>query len=213
MSPAATRLPVEFVDPLDSGALPFRNLRTSADLSDKRRGSVALLFTGAHPGEGTSTIAANHALVAGAAGRSTLLIDANLWWPALHQRLGTERRPGLADVAAGAVSLEEAIRATLISGIQVSFLPAGSPVRGTVDVLGSRSVADMIDEACRIFDTVVIDSSPVLAVTDAAVLAAHPEVDTIVVVERGQRRKRVTGTVAQLRRVGANVVGLVVNIG
>ena len=200
-----------FVDAKDRDAVPFRNLLTSVDLSVARRGSVALLFTGSHSGDGTSTVASNQALVSSAVGRSTLLIDANLYRPGLHQRLGMESRPGLSDVAAHVISLEDAIRTTTVGGVPVSFLPAGLPGQGTSDVLSSRATAELISDACRLYDTVIIDSSPVLTMNDAAVVAAHPEVDTVVVVARHQRRKRVTATVSQLRRAGANIIGLAIN--
>lgn len=213
MSRTALRAAPGFVNPTDRNAIPLRNLRTTAELIAGRRGAAALLFTATHPGEGTTTIASNHALLAAEAGRSTLLIDANLWRPALHTRLHTDRRPGLADVAAGLTSLENAIRPVAIGSLELHFVAAGPPVHGTVDVVGSQSVSDLISDACRMFDTVVIDSPPVLALTDAAVMSAHPEVDTIVVIGHRQRRKRVTQTVTQLRRAGANMIGLAVNSG
>lgn len=213
MSAAGVRPTPSFLSATDTNALAFRNLQRATDLAVTRRGSVAILFTGSHPGDGTSTVSANHALLTSAAGSRTLLIDANLSRPGLHRRVGTEPAPGLVDVAAGVIALEDAIQTVVVDEIAMPFLPAGSPVRGTVDVLSSQSTADLLTDACRMFDTVVIDSSPVLVVSDASVVAAHPEVDTVVVVAHRQRRKRVNGTVAQLRRVGANVIGLVVNSG
>ena len=213
MSATALRAAAGFVDTTQRDAVPLRNLRTTVDLLASRRGGVALLFTATQAGEGTTTIASNHALLAGDAGRSTLLIDANLSRPALHTRLRMERRPGLADVAAGLVSLAEAVRPVMVGSVELHFLAAGPAVHGSVDVVGSRSVADLLTDACRTYDTVVIDSPPILTVSDAAVLGAHPDVDTVVVVGHRQRRKRVTQTLTHLRRAGANVVGLAVNSG
>jgi tyrosine-protein kinase Etk/Wzc len=213
MTRTALRPSQGFVDTTDANAVALRNLRTTADLVAGRRGGVALMFTSPNPGEGTSTIASNHALLASDAGRSTLLIDANLSRPALHTRLRAERRPGLTEIAAGLVSLERAVRPVKVGSVELDFLPAGAAVHGSVDVIGSQSVTDLVTDACRSYDTVVIDSPPVLALTDAAVLAAHPEVDTIVVVGHRQRRKRATQTIRQLRRAGANIIGVAVNSG
>lgn len=215
MSPtfAPTRRSTGFVNPTEPSSVPFRSLRTAVDLGAQRDGSTALLFTSTHPGEGTSTIASNHALLASSTGRSTLLIDANLTRPALHTRLGEDRRPGLVDVAAGSIGFEEAIRSTSVGQIELNLLTAGSDVHGTVDVLSSEGTADLLSMACRLFDVVVIDTPPILALPDAAVLSAHREVDTIVVVGHRQRRSRASRTITELRRAGANVIGVVVNSG
>lgn len=215
MTPTLTpsRRSVGFVTPTEPSSVPFRSLRTAVDLSVQRRRSTALLFTSTHLGEGTSTIASNHALLASSTGRSTLLIDANLSRPVLHARLGEDRRPGLVDVAAGDIGFEEAIRHTSVGQLELSLLPAGSNVHGTVDVLSSEGTADLLSTACELFDVVVIDTPPVLALPDAAVLSAHREVDTVVVVGHRQRRIRAERTITELRRAGANVIGLVVNKG
>lgn len=213
MSRTALRAAPGFMNTSDRNAVSLRNLRTTAELVAGRRGGAALLFTSPTTGEGATTIASNHALLAAEAGRSTLVIDANLWRPALHTRFATDRRPGLADVAAGLSSFEDALRPVAIGSLELHFLAAGPPVHGTVDVVGSQSISDLISDACRTFDTVVIDSPPVLTMTDAAVLSAHAEVDTILVIGHRQRRKRATQTVTQLRRAGANVIGLAVNSG
>jgi capsular exopolysaccharide synthesis family protein len=213
MSPAfaPSRRSAGFVNPTEPSSVPFRSLRTAVDLGTKRDGGTALMFTSTHPREGTSTMASNHALLASSTGRSTLLIDANLSRPVLHTRLGEDRRPGLVDVAAGGIGFEEAIRRTSVGQVELNLLPAGSPVHGTVDVLSSEGTADILSAACRLFDLVIIDTPPILTLPDAAVVSAHREVDTVVVVGRRQRRSRATRTITELRRAGANVIGVVVN--
>jgi capsular exopolysaccharide synthesis family protein len=208
------RLPRSFVQPADPGAVSFRGLRTAVDLGGaRRRGTTALLFTGAHPGEGTSTVAANHALLTSTTGRSTLLIDAHLARPVLHARFGESRQPGLADVAAGELSLVEAIRHTSVGQVEISLLTAGAEDAGGLDVLGAGAGEDIITQACARFDVVVIDAPPILTTPDAALLGAHPEVDTVVVVSDGQRGTRASRAVTELRRTGASVIGVVVNAG
>lgn len=202
-----------FVSAAQNGATAFGTLRRAAETAVSRRASGALLFTGTHPGDGTSTVAGNYAAMSSAAGISTLLIDASLLRPALHARLHVEPRPGLIDVVAGVAVLDDAIVTTTLGGSELSFLPAGGVVRGATGSLGSQAGVDLISDVCGLFEAVVIDSPPVLAVSDAAVLAAHSEVDTIVVVAHRQRRKRLTKTVTELRRAGGNVIGLAVNTG
>jgi capsular exopolysaccharide synthesis family protein len=200
-----------FVDLDGPGATALRRLRASIGLEVGRRGDTAVLFTATHPGEGASTLASNYALLTSAAGQSTLLIDANLGSPSLHQLLGEDPRPGLVDVIVGDVAFEEGIRQARVGDVELSFMPAGSPVRGSADVLNSDSAADLLATACSIYETVIIDSPPVLAAPDAAILGARPQVDTVVVVDRHQRRRRAIRTITELRRAGANILGVVVN--
>ena len=197
----------------DPDAAAFRTLRAAADLERARRGASAVLFAAAASGDGTSTIAANHALMAAAARRSTLLIDANLGRPTLHQRLRVELSPGLVDVVLGDVTLDQAVRHTTTGRVELHVLPAGSPVQGWADLLSAGDVTDVLAQATASYDTIVIDAPPVLTAPDAALLSAVPEVDTVVVVRYDQRRQRVVDAIKQLRRSGGNIIGVAVNTG
>jgi tyrosine-protein kinase Etk/Wzc len=201
------------VDPADPSAGALQGLRAEINLQVRPSSGAALLFTGVHAGDGTTTIASNYALSASAAGYSTLLIDANQAKPALHERLALERDPGLTDVVAGGIAFDDAVQLTTVGDVELALLPAGSPSFWTADVLGSEATSELIAAACDAFAVVVIDSPAVRAAPDAAVLSALPQVATVVVVRRHQRRRRTSDAVTQLRRAGANLVGFVVNDG
>lgn len=198
------------VDPTESSAEPFRTLRVSLELRpDSRRGNI-ILFTSAEPGEGKSTIAANYALFSAINERRVLLIDADLRNPTQHEIFSLPRLPGLTevivargDIGASATPIEWAPGLTVIT--------AGRSVPRAGDITGSHTVRELLTHVGADYDTVVIDTPPVLAAADAAHLAAHPAADVAFVVTGTQRSRKVSRALAKLALVNANVLGFVLN--
>jgi capsular exopolysaccharide synthesis family protein len=185
-------------------------LRVAADLDPARREQTALVFTGPVAGEGTTTLASSYALSVAAAGRRVLLIDGDLHTAGLTDRFGWPRTPGLTDVLTGDADRGSVVRPYEHQGAVVDVVPAGSPLSGAADVLRSEALADLVDVWTQTYDLVVIDAPPVLTYPDARALSTL-RMDTVVVVQKNQQRKRVTNTLTELQRAGGNVIGLVVN--
>jgi capsular exopolysaccharide synthesis family protein len=197
------------VDPSHPSAEPFRGLRLALELRhESRRGNV-VVFTSANPGEGKSTIAANYALVSALNQQSVLLVDGDLRHPALHDTFRVPRTPGVVDVLGGE-PLANAVRHVRSLG-QLEFLPAGQHVPGVGDLMSSKRMHDFVESAASQFALVVIDTPPVLSVSDAATVATRSDADVVLVVDRSSRRRAVTRALRELELVGANVVGLVLN--
>lgn len=200
------------ITPTESTAEPFRTLRVSLEMRPEvRRGNV-LLVTSSEPGEGKSTVAANYAFASAASKRRVLLLDADLRHPTQHEIFGLPRSPGLTEVIGGRLDRTAAPAAnniTMKPGLQV--ITAGRPIPRAGDIMGSNLVRDLISWASATYDTVVVDSPPVLAAADAANLAAHPAVDVAFVVASTQRSRRVDRGLAKLTLVNANVLGFVLN--
>jgi capsular exopolysaccharide synthesis family protein len=197
------------VDPSQPSAEPFRGLRLALDLRrDSRRGNI-VVFTSANPGEGKSTIAANYALVAALNQERVLLIDGDLRHPALHETFRVSRAPGVVDVLGGE-PLATAMRRVRSLG-QLDLLPAGRSVPGVGDLMSSKRMHDFVESAAASYGLVVIDTPPVLAVSDAASVATRADADVVLVVDRSSRRRAVTRALRELELVGANVVGIVLN--
>ena len=197
------------VEPSQPSAEPFRGLRLTLELrGESRRGNV-VVFTSANPGEGKSTIAANYALVAALNQQRVLLVDADVRNPSLHETFHVSRSPGLVDVLAGDIPPSETHRVRSLG--QLELLTAGRSVPGIGDLMSSKRMHAFVEAASSAYGLVVIDTPPVLSVSDAASIAARTDADVVLVVDRRSRRRAVVRALRELDLVGANVVGFVVN--
>lgn len=190
------------------GAEAFRILRTNVRYVRDGIGAREIVVTSPGPREGKSLTAANLAVAFAQQGIRTVLVDADMRRSVQHLQFGLPREPGLSDVLAGGAELD-AVRATETPGLAV--LPAGAPVPNPAELLGSRRLAELFAELRDRFEAIVIDSPPMLAVTDASVLGRNAEGVVLVVRAEQTDRDAVLHALAQLRQVGATVLGLVVN--
>jgi len=186
-----------------------RTLRNSILLSDVDRRMRSLLVTSASPSEGKSTTAAHLALTHAEQGRRTLLIDGDLRRPSVHRRFNIPANRGLSNV----LTAECAWRELLVSPELVPdlhILPAGPPSRRASDLIG-RGLEEVLTEATQEYDLVVLDAPPLLGFAEPLQMATI--VDGVVVVTRaGQTSRKAVGSVlTTLRRLRANVLGVVLN--
>jgi len=188
----------------------FRTLRSSLLLSCVDAPPRSVLITSSVPGEGKSTASMNSAIVMAQNGGRVLLVDADLRRPGLHDYFGIPNEAGLTSVIAGTAPFEKAaVPCPQLQNLWI--LPAGPAAPYPAELLGSRRMAELLSSWRENFDAVVIDSPPVLSVTDAVVLA--PQVDTVLLVLhwghtgwQALRRAR-----DLLVRAQARIAGVVVN--
>jgi capsular exopolysaccharide synthesis family protein len=168
-----------------------------------------VVITSAFPGEGKTTTACNLAITFAQQGRRVLLVDADLRRPYLHHMFAIESEPGLADILAGRFKLNEVLRQ---SGTErLSLLTAGKLPPNPLEFLGSKRMKSLLKFLAARFDTVIIDTPPVLAAADASLLGVDAD-GVIMVVRAGQTdRDPAQQAVRQLFSVGARVVGAVLN--
>lgn len=188
----------------------YRNIRSSLlymPLEGAR--PKTLLITSAIPNEGKSTIATNLALVMAFAGMKTLLIDGDLRRGAIHDKLNTQREPGLTDVLARSLPWTEAVRTTETENL--FFLPRGKSVPQPSEYLLGATTDALLQEIYAHYDYVIMDSSPVLAADDTASLA--PKMDaTLFVVRLGFTSAKMTRKALEiLDKRQANVPGVILN--
>jgi len=196
-------------DPKDLAVESLRSLRTSLQfaLVDARNAIVAI--GGPAPGVGKSFVTANLAHVLAEAGKSVLLVDADLRRGRLHQVFGQERAGGLSEVIAGQLPVLEAIRGT--GQAKVSLLTTGAIPPNPAELLGSERFGRFLADVAARYDIVLVDTPPVLAVTDAALIARHAGVNLLVLRAGKHPLREISASLRQFGRNGVRVHGIVMN--
>jgi polysaccharide biosynthesis transport protein len=187
----------------------IRTLRNSILLTDFDRRIRSILVTSATPGEGKSTTAAHLAIAHAENGQRTLIIDGDLRKPSVAKRFGIPAPKGLSTVLLGEASWRDVI-VKLDAHPNLHILPAGPPSRRASDLIG-RGLEELLEEAGREYDLVILDGPPLPGFAEPLQMATA--VDGVIVVTRaGQTsRKAVGGVLSTLHRLRANVLGLVLN--
>lgn len=187
----------------------FRRIRTNLRFLDVDFPVNVVVVTSSTAGEGKSTVALNLANALAEDGRRVVLVDADLRRPRLAQYLEIEGQVGLVDVLAGAADLNDALQNWGRGGQY--FLPAGSIPPNAAELLGSSAMAKLLVELREQFDLVVIDTPPLIPVTDASVLARLADGALVVVRNARTTRAQFEEATGSLRSVQARVLGTVVN--
>lgn len=226
--------------PEGPAAEAFRNLRAALSLLGPEVERKVFLFTSALPNEGKSFTSANYSLSLAQQGHRVLLIDGDLRRPSLHKifrdvgpagaAAPEEEQRGIVDYLVGEVALADAIRAVsardvdiigtnspspggtvTATGGQLSVLAGGRRAPNPAELLSGRSFAELVAEAATLFDRVVIDSAPVLAVSDTLLMT--PYVQTVCMVVRAGRtaRNAVQRAVLLLGGTGSRPAGVILN--
>ena len=188
----------------------FRDVRTGLFFRSNVDDIKTILFTSPSPGDGKSTTIANIAISIAQAGKKVCLIDADFRRPRVHQYFGQELAPGLLGVLSGEIELDEAIQDCAIQN-DLFLLPAGGRPSNPGELVTSEEFRNLIEALREKFDYVLIDSPPVLPVSDPATIASI--VDGVYLVTRIRKGVKLTSQKAKetLDRVGANWMGVIVN--
>jgi len=187
----------------------IRTLRNSILLTDFDRRLRSVLLTSASPSEGKSTVAAHLAATHASQHKRTLLIDGDLRRPSVHRLYQVPNSVGLSNVLLQQISWRDAvIRMDDPQGLDV--LPAGPSTRRASDLVG-MGLAQLIEEATREYDLVVLDAPPLLGFAEPLQMATA--VDGVIVVARAgdTSRKALSTVITTLARLRANLVGVVLN--
>ena len=198
------------LDPLDPAAEAYRNLRMNLMfMSTEDEPIRSILFTSPGPGEGKSTSTVNFAVMLAQQGQRVLLIDADLRRPSIHRALDLLREPGLTNLLVGDASVREAVRPSVLPNLDV--LPSGPFPPNPSELLNSKAMKRLLEEFEGRYGQVIVDSPPMLAVTDSAVLAQHTD-GVVLVLRSGETEQRAAErSVEQLRRLNVRVFGAVLN--
>jgi polysaccharide biosynthesis transport protein len=189
----------------------FRSLRTNVKYASVDRPVRTLLVTSPTPSDGKSTITTNLAVVLAQGGSRVFVLDADLRRPVIHRLLGTNNRIGLTSLfVQAAVHLNGSVQ-HIQKTENISVISSGALPPNPAELLGSRKMGEILDFILKQCDIVLLDTPPVLSVTDAVVLA--PAVDGVLLVIKPGATKQAAfkQAITQLNQVGANLLGVVVN--
>jgi capsular exopolysaccharide synthesis family protein len=200
---------VTISDTRSSGAEAYRTLRTNLLFSAAVRAVSRIVVTSPGPEEGKSTTAANLAIAFAQQGHRVLLIDCDLRRARVHKIFDETNVPGLTNVLVGGEEIAVAIRRTRIEGLNI--LPSGPLPPNPAELLGSAQMTSLLDRLSETYDLLLIDTPPLLAASDAAIVSRIVD-GALVVVRAGRTEKSALQTaVQQLTTVGARVLGTVLN--
>ncbi|WYP26057.1 CpsD/CapB family tyrosine-protein kinase [Alkalihalobacillus sp. FSL W8-0930] len=187
----------------------YRTIRTNIEFSSVDKELRSFVVTSAGPGEGKSTSVANLAIVMAQNGNTVLIVDADMRRPTAHYTFNLANTRGLTNVLSKQSLLEETVQKTNINNL--SILTCGPIPPNPAELLNSQMMEIMMKEALAQFDIVFFDAPPVMAVTDAQLLANKVD-GTILVTSSGKTDKEeIIKTKELLDKTKANILGVILN--
>jgi capsular exopolysaccharide synthesis family protein len=208
ISPMETHL-VSFHSPLSSVSEEYRQLRVSLLFREPGQQLRTLLVTSPAPQEGKSTTAANLAITFAHAENRVLLVDADMRKPAVHTLFGLRKEPGLANILAGGSTIGEAIQRTSVQGLHI--LCSGTIPTNPAEILGGMRASEFVEHIRSLYDIVIFDSPPLLAVTDAGILSRLTDGVLMVVRACRTRLGALEDAAESLLSAGKTPTGIVLN--
>ncbi|MDP2483863.1 MAG: polysaccharide biosynthesis tyrosine autokinase [Candidatus Palauibacterales bacterium] len=196
---------------LEFGKDAFRTLRTHLRFASGSGRPQVIAVTSATPRDGKSTVSANLALVLVDQGAKVLLVDADLRRPQIHTTFGIGLDPGISDLLRNMVPFEEACWSVDHPAGTLTIMPSGTPPDQPTELIGSQAFERVIEEARSRYDYVIVDTPPLLAVTDAALVGAVADGTLIVARANKTDSGALRSAVEQLQRLGVPLLGLVLN--
>ncbi len=195
--------------PKSSVSEAFRSIRTSLLYTSANNEPRAFVITSAGPQEGKTTASVNLAITFANAGKKVLLVDSDLRKPRIHKTFGSDDSKGLTNYLVGQNSLKDVVSGTEVENL--SFLPSGPVPPNPTELLDSDKMKEFVKQAKESYDYIIFDSPPVVAVSDAAVLAAMSDGAIQVIWSGNTSRKLVMMGKGKIESIGAKVIGVILN--
>lgn len=197
------------INPMSTVSEAYRALRTNTHFASIDKPAKILCVTSCQEGEGKTTTCANLAITYAQEGKRILLVDADLRRSNLHQVFGASNRRGLTHFLLNKQSLQDVAISTHVENLWL--LPSGPIPPNPAELLSSNKMDLLLQEAADQFDVIIIDTPPVLLVTDAQIVAAKCE-GVLLVVRSGKIKGRsLMKAKSKLEHVKARIMGVVLN--
>lgn len=200
---------ISYLDPQSEITEAYRALRTSILLSSVSHPPRSILITSSVPKDGKTMTCINTAIVLAQQGKRILLVDADMRRPSVHNAFGLKGQAGLSNVLTGGARISDAIQTTMQTNLFV--LPAGPVPPHPSELLSSSLMRDLLKRWCEEYDHVIIDSPPVITVTDAVLLSVQTDAVLLIIRSGQTTAAHVRRTRNLLQSVKADLLGVVVN--
>jgi capsular exopolysaccharide synthesis family protein len=201
---------ITYEDPKSPISESYRSLRTNVAYASVNKKIKSLLISSSQPGEGKSTTTANLAIAFAQLRKKTLLVDADLRKPVQHNVFGISRGPGLSEYLIGEIGdVNSIIHETKVENLYI--ITAGGLPPNPSELLGSESMSRLIDQLELEWDMVLLDSPPIVAVTDASMISAEIDAIAMVVKAGHTELSAVDRALDTIRNVKAPLIGAILN--
>ena len=196
-------------DPKNPAAEAYRVIRTSVQFAQAGKELQTIALTSCTPNEGKSTTIANLAVVLTQAGKSVLLIDCDMRNPTVHKNFNLSNKVGLSSCISMGTALSDAVQKTSIEGLYA--LTGGVIPPNPSELLGSEQMKNLLQRAKEQYDYVLIDTPPVMPVTDALIVSRFVDGMILVIASAEVKVEMARDVKNQLVNAGANILGVVLN--
>lgn len=204
-----TRQIISVTNPKSPISEAYRTLRTNISFSAIDEELKAIMVTSAGPGEGKSTTVANLAATYAQSEKRTILIELDLRKPTVHKTFKLSNRLGICHVLTKQATLDEVIQDTAIPNL--SAITAGMIPPNPSELVGSKALGAIIEQLKEQFEQIIIDTPPILALTDAQLISTYCD-GVVIVAESGKvKRSALRDAKARLEMVKAKIIGIVLN--
>ncbi len=188
----------------------FRLIRSGILLNKSPKGNAhVIMITSARPSEGKTTVAANIGWAFSSLGERTVIVDCDLRRGRVHQAAGCPNQPGLTALLTGKANLKECLHKSTADNLWL--LPRGPVIPGTTELLNSHVFSRVLDELKRDYDRIILDTPPVLGLSETAFLQNHADGVVLVVKANATPKKDAEDAFTNLTKLGAHFYGLVLN--
>lgn len=195
-------------EPKSIGAEAYKDLRTNIQYSSFDKESQIIIVTSSQPGEGKSTTAGNLALAMAQDGKKTLLIDCDLRLPTMHKKFSISNNLGLSEIIIGKTIFLEALKPI---NNNLSVITAGKIPPNPAEMLGSQNMKRLLEELRKHYEYIILDTPPVLAVSDAQILSNVAD-GLVLVIRAGVTKKDlVIKAKRKIEVVKGKIIGAILN--
>lgn len=211
IDPPPDNRPIALSEPTHFSVEAYRGLRTNLQFLGLDARLKVIQVTSSVAGEGKTTTACNLAVVLAQAGHKVALVDADLRRPRVHEVFAVPAHNGLTDLLLGADPKSVVAHVDIAGGPRLSVYTAGTVPANPSEMLSGRRTRALLNEMAKHYEFVIVDSAPILPVTDSVALSGT--VDGVLVVAHAGRitKNNIVETAERLERVSAPVIGLVLN--
>lgn len=200
---------ITVVNPRSPVSETYRTLRTNIEFAAIDSAMQVIMVSSAGPGEGKSTTIANLSVAFSQSDRKVVLIDADMRKPTAHKTFQISNRFGLSSAISQQSTLQEVIQSTDVPNLDV--ITAGPIPPNPAEMLASKRMTALLDELRTMYDIVLVDTPPLLAVTDAQIAATKSD-GVVLVVDQGRvKRQFAQKAIQNLQNVNARILGVVLN--